>query len=305
MSVSGLKYLIKEGFKNLWINRMMSLASISVLICCLFLLGSAALVSLNVNNILKWAGEQNVVNVYIEDGVTDAEAVAMRQVFWYIPNIVDIEYVSREDALEIMKDQLGEDSIVLEGYDKEDNSLPRSYKIKIDDMESFDDTIARIKETPGIEKVQDVRDIALTLANVRNVVVNAGIGVIALLSVVSLFIIMNTIRLTLFGRRLEISIMKSVGATDWFVRLPFLVEGMGIGVLSGCIGFGILWYAYNQLSRFIADVLYMLNVSPIPFEMVAWQLFGCFVGAGLLVGVLGSMISIRRFSRREGGSIIG
>ena len=301
MKLSSLKYLIKEGIKNLWTNRLMSVASVGVLICCLLLLGSAALVALNVNSMLGWAKEQNTINVYLKLDVTEQRATEIGEEFREIPNVSNVTFVSKEDALKIMEDMLGEDKTVLEGLDG-DNPLSYSYTIQMDDLTKLDSIITHIKTVDGVDVVKDQRDVTEKLIRIRDVVLIGGMWVIILLALISLFIIVNTIKLTMFGRRLEIGIMKSVGATDNFVRLPFVIEGMAIGILSGLVSFGVLWYGYTKIDGFVFDTL---ATNMVPFDSVLWPMLGCFVGTGVLIGMLGSGFSIRRFLRKEGGQIIG
>ncbi len=150
--------------------------------------------------------------------------------------------------------------------------------------------------------MEDQRNVADKLIKIRNVVVIGGLWIIGLLVIISLFIIVNTIKLTMFVRRLDINIMKSVGATNGFIRVPFIIEGMAIGFISGILSFGVLWYAYFTITKFVSETL---STSPVAFSDVALLMMGSFIGAGILIGAIGSFISIAKFLRDEGGNLIG
>ena len=194
---------------------------------------------------------------------------------------------------------LGDNGTVLEGLMGDDNFLPDSYRISLADLEQYDDTAAQISAIDGVERIIDYSEIADQLTELDEMVTNVCFWIILLLGVVSLFIIANTIRVALFSRRLEISIMKSVGATNWFVRVPFLVEGVLIGLISGAVASLILILAYNSV---ISSFSFISFFTPIAIEPYRGRIILIFLLAGTAFGALGGLISIGRYLRSDVGS---
>ena len=292
------KYLVGEGFRNIWTNRLMSFASVGVLVCCLVLMGSAALVSVNISSLMSWLGDQNVVKVFLVDGLTQDQTEEMEQTILSVGNIKEIEFVNRQEAYESIINRMTSNPELIMAIDDTGSFLPDAYTVTFADLTKFEETVTLLESLPNVYAVSDKRDLAQKLQSINRVVTVVGIWIVGLLFVVSLFIITNTIKLTMYVRRLEISIMKSVGATDWFIRLPFLVEGMVIGILSGIISFGLVTYVYITATSAVSSVL--------SFGMIAYsKLWGwcllAFIVAGVLSGAVGSLISIRKYLNKEGG----
>ena len=294
MRMHDVRYLTKEGFRNTWQNRFMALASISVLVCCLLLTGFAYLCFVNIDHLFRTAYKQNVVAVYLDTSLTDEAAERFGEDLRAMDNVADVEFVSKEDMLARFEDEM--DKTAFESL-KENNPLQDTYIVSFKDLEKFDASLEAIKAMPGAEDVTYDGGIAQTLTRVRGVVLGVGGVIIVALLIVSLFIISNTIKLTVYSRRLEIYIMKSVGATDGFVRFPFVVEGVILGVVAGLLGYNLLYLLYSQLVyNFSTGVLWSL----VPFgELWLPLLFG-FLGGGILVGVGGSAISMSRYLKQEG-----
>ena len=238
--LSSLGYLLKEGVKNIWSNRTMSFASVGVLVSCLLLTGAAVLFSMNVDVAMKSLEGNNSTTVYLQEGLPTLTSLKVGQEIKQLDNIEECEFVSKQDAVQNMLDMLGDDGTVLEGLLGDENFLPDAFQISMKDLNMYDETAAQIKAINGVDEIIDYSDIAEQLTDLDNLVTSAGFWIVLILSLVSLFIISNTIRVTMFSRRLEISIMKSVGATNWFVRVPFIVEGVIIGLLSGGVASGLL-----------------------------------------------------------------
>ena len=251
MNFSSMKYLLKEGVKNVWNNRMMSFASIGVLVSCLLLTGAAVLFSANLSYAMKDIQDENVVTVYLKQEVGELEAVTLGSELKEIPNIKEIVFVSQQEALEQYTEILGP---LFEGLE-EDNFLPNAYRVTMEDLSLYDETVAKIKEIPQVDTLSDRSDAASKLTNLNNMVGTAGLWILIILSVVSLFIISNTIRVTMYSRRLEISIMKSVGATNWFIRVPFIVEGVVIGLISAGISILVLKLVYESIMSAVKQLI--------------------------------------------------
>ncbi len=292
------KYLVKEGLRNMWSNRLMSFASIGVLICCLVLMGSAALISVNINGLMDWLGDQNVVKVFLVDGLTQEQTESMKDTILSVGNIKEIQFVDRQEAYESIVNRMTSSPELIMAIDDTGDFLPDSYTVLFEDLTKFADTVTLLEGLDNVYAVSDKRELAQKLQSINRVVSIVGVWIVGLLFLVSLFIITNTIKLTMYVRRLEISIMKSVGATDWFIRLPFLVEGIIIGLISGVVSFGLVSYIYLTATSAVATVL---SFGMIAFSTLwGWCLLA-FISAGILAGAAGSLISIRKYLNKEGG----
>lgn len=303
MTGASLKYLIKEGFRNTWTNRMMSIASICVLMSCLVLIGSASMIFLNMDSLLSRIEEENVIMVYIKDDTSDADIDKMGQDIKALGNIKDVEFVSKEDAwaeqLETMEDAQAQFFTQISS----DIPLPDAYKVTVADLGKFDTTVKQLKALNNVDTIRENKDLAQKLVAIRHGITIISIVIIAVLFAISLFIISNTIKLTVYSRRLEISIMKSVGATNSFVRLPFVVEGMILGILSGVISLGLVWGLYELAVNQFHDFLSSLKLSALPFSDYALVMLGVFVAIGIVSGVGGSVITMGKYLNKEGSEI--
>ena len=241
MKLYNFRYLLKEGFRNLKGNRTMTIASVAVLVSCLILTGAAMLFSLNIGVAMESIEGNNSITVYLREDMPTLESVQVGEQLRKIDNIAECEFVSKDEALESMMELLGDDGTVLEGLTGSENFLPDAYDISMVDLTKYDQTIADIKAVEGVDHITDYSDIADKLTDLDNLVTMVGFWVVLLLGIVSLFIIANTIRVTMYSRRMEISIMKSVGATNWFVRWPFVVEGIVIGLTAGILASVLLF----------------------------------------------------------------
>ncbi len=298
MKGASLGYLTKEGFRNVWVNRLMSLASITVLMACLVIIGLGSMLFFNINALLDKIESQNVIMVYIEDGTTDAEIEKMSQEIYSLGNIQDCIFVSKEEAFENSKEEMGADAALLEGME---NPMPDGYKVVVEDMTLFKQTVSGLNGLDNIELVRENSDIADKLIDIRHAVTVVIAGMVILLFVVSLFIIANTIRITMFSRKLEISIMKAVGATNWFIRWPFMVEGVIIGVISSIVSFGVLAGLYQGVSYVFSDL--MMLFEPVAFGQYAGYILLIFAVIGIFTGSVGSLISMGRYLKEQGSVV--
>lgn len=295
MRANDLKYLVGEGLRNTWRNRFMALASVGVLIICLLLTGFSYLIFVNIDHLFQTAYEQNVVAVYLDDGLEDEAAAQVGERLRTLSNVAKVSFISKEESLERYSENLPPE--IYESYQGEENPLPDTYIVSLEDLDNFQATLTAIEQVEGVESVSYDGDIATTLSRVRRVVLAVGGTLILVLLAVSLFIIVNTIKLTVYSRRLEIYIMKSVGATDSFVRLPFIVEGVLMGLLAGGVGYGVIFLLYRWLGqKFSFGVL----LSLVPFRAVWLPLLIGFLVGGVLVGVCGSAISMNKYLKQEG-----
>jgi cell division transport system permease protein len=303
MTGSSLRYLIKEGFRNTWTNRMMSVASICVLLSCLVLIGSASMIFLNINSVVDRLEDENVIMVYIADDTSDEDIDAMGDALKNMNNVQKVEFVAKEDAwaeqLETMEDAQKEFFTEI----STDIPLPDAYKVTVEDLTMFSTTVNEIKQLDNIDVVRENTDLAKKLDTISHGITIIAIIIIAVLFAISLFIISNTIKLTVYSRRLEISIMKSVGATNSFVRLPFVVEGVILGVISGGVSLGVVWGIYELAINEFSDLFASVGITPLAFTNYALYMLGAFLLIGIVSGVGGSLITMRKYLNKEGSEI--
>lgn len=300
MTGSSLKYLIKEGFRNTWTNRMMSVASICVLLSCLVLIGSASMIFLNINSLVERIEDENVIMVYIEDEATQEEMDILGNQLNAISNVSKIEFIAKEVAWQEQLATMEEAYAQFFTQNSNKIPLPNAYKVTVDDLSQFTATVKEIKKLDNILIVRQNTDLAKKLDTISRGISVIAIIIIAVLFAISLFIISNTIKLTVYSRRLEISIMKSVGATNGFVRLPFVVEGIILGVISGVASLGVVWGFYDLAVSQFTEVFNSIGIIPLAFKDTALPMLGAFVGIGIVSGVGGSLITMRKYLNKEG-----
>ena len=280
----------------------MSIASIAVLMSCLVMMGAAFMVIVNVNNVMTEIESQNVVMVYLKNEVQGDRITEMKNEITLMQNVKKCEYVDKETAFKQQLEELGTDATYFEGVD---NPLPDLFKVSVSDMTKFDQTVSSLKQLNGVDSVRDNRDIAQTLVRIRRTIFYVSIGVIAVLLLISLFIIANTVRITMYSRRLEINIMKSVGATNWFIRWPFMIEGMVLGAISGVLSLAIVWGVYRALQSTVSSMLTMVSrgFTVVPFTDYVIYLLVAFLVIGIVSGGIGSLISIQKYLKERGGVV--
>lgn len=303
MNMSSVRYLIKEGFRNTWVNRMMSVASIAVLMSCLILIGSALMIFANIDALMSRIEDENVVMVFIKDEADEAGVNALGESLKSNPNISETVFVSKEQAwneqLSSMEDAQKEFFTQISS----DIPLPDAYKVTLKDLGQFDKTVKEINALDNVYSVRENKDLAQKLVAIRQGISVIAIVIIAVLFAISMFIIANTIRLTVYSRRLEISIMKSVGATNGFVQLPFVVEGIILGITSGIISLAAVWGIYEIAIAKFSDLFTSIGLKTVPFTDSALQMLGGFILVGIISGVGGSLITMRKYLTKEGSEI--
>ena len=284
-------YFISQSFKGLWRNGVMTLASITVLMSCLVVMGSFALLVANLNTNLDSLGTMNEIVAFIDLDKTEEEIVTIREQIARYDNIKELKYVSKEDALAEEKAKYEEEyPDFFEGITGD--IYPASVVITYEDNEKVETLKYDLENTEGIYKVNCRSDVAETIETMKNGIIWIFIWFLAVLFVVSLFVIINTIKLAVYGRRQEISVMRYVGATNWFIMTPFVLEGIFIGLFSSGIAFGIEYYIYKTVQTMVESDYSMFTI--IPFTDVQSWLMLIFVGIGVLTGVIGSSISLHK-----------
>lgn len=297
---SGFGYLFREGIKNIWTNRMMSIASVIVLVSCLILTGTAALFSVNISETVKKTGEGNVTRVFLEESVIDGQVIYIEEEIKRIPNVEKTQFISKDEAIKSYQNSMRED--IFNQLIGEGNPLPHAIDVTMTDLSLYDQTIENILKVEGVDDVRDTREVANKLSSLSNLVNTMGLWIVIALVLVSIFIISNTIRMTMYSRRFEISIMKSVGATDSFVRIPFVIEGMFIGLLAGIIASVVTVFLYGAMANIVKSIT-QINLTP--YSQIGWIVNAAFILAGVLIGALGSVLSIGRYLRKEGNELLG
>lgn len=297
MKGASLGYLTREGFRNIWVNRLLSLATVFVLVSCLVIVGSGMLIFANISSVLDLIEDQNVVMVYIQDEADENQMKKLEEDIYALGNIENVVFVPREEAFERQKEEYGDKAALLDGLTAD--ILPNAYKVTVDDLTIFDKTVTDIKGLENVLQIHENSELAGKLSSIRDAVTYVCVGIVAILFLVSLFIVANTIRITIFNRRLEISIMKAVGATNTFIRWPFIVEGVLLGIFSAVIGLGILYGIYSLASIWLSNVMSMLGGSTVSFASCVWQIFGMFIFVGVFIGAIGSVISLNKYLKEH------
>ena len=295
-------YLIKEGFKNIWTNRMMSLASVVVLVSCLIITGAASLISVNVTSLISKISDDDQITVYLDYELNDLKSIKLGSQLGKIKNIESYSFYSREDAIKQYEQILGN---IYESMQDDGNPFGNAYKVKLADLSKYKSTVEEIKKIEGVSSVSDRSDIAGKLTKLNYFVTIVGSWVVLVLAIVTLFIISNTIKMTMYSRRYEISIMKSVGATNSFIRVPFIIEAMVIGLISGLAAAGVICSLYMPVRNAASSIIGFIAQSTFTVEQLILPIFISMSVTGILIGVIGGFISIARYLNKEGGEILG
>ncbi len=297
--MGNLGYLTKEGFRNLKVNKLMTVASVTVLFSCLMLVGIAFMMLVNIEAFIGGIEAENVIMVYVNDETTGYDYVRLGNELRATENVESVEMIEKDTAYRQILSEL-DDGLKSYLESTGENPLPDAYKVTVSDMEGFEAVVSEIKTLSNVSRVHENSVLARQLSGLRNSVTYISAGVIMLLLIVSLFIISNTIKVTMFSRRLEISIMKSVGATNSFIRWPFMVEGIIIGVIAGIFATGAVWGIYElALGSFTSMLSSFGNIKEVRFLDYAPYLVAAFVGIGIFTGVFGSATSIRKYLKER------
>lgn len=288
------KFFIREGAGNMFSHGFMSFAAIGITVACLLIMGTFTLVAYNANVNLADLQQENAVLAFVDDALTEQEARALQTKIENVNNVADCTFMSRDEAKENYIARYDGDELY---GDLPADVFRHRYVIHVTDPDRIMETKEAVKQVEGIAKARADQAVAEGFTTARNVAGIISIALIAILLLVSVFIISNTIKLTTFDRRDEIAIMKMVGATNGFIRWPFVYEGMLLGLFSAVIAFGLQWLLYTAVARGIgtSDTLQILTV--VPFVKIWQPVALVFLGAGILVGVGGSLTAIRRFLR--------
>ena len=297
MRTSNVSYLIKKGVSSVWKNFIMSFASFCILLVSLFQVSLTVLVMMNINIIMKNIEDTNEIAIYLKEDISEAQVKKIQNILEENDNLTDVRYISKEQGLENFKENMGEYSDLLSYLDE--NPVPETFLVRVKDLTKMKLSITAISSIDGIEKLKVPSDFTEALINIRNTFTVIVIAIMATLIVVSIVIVSNTIRTSVFSRRNEISIMKYVGATDSFIKLPFFVEGTFIGILSGTAAWGLTWFVYDSVFSLFTDnpslweMFGFFNIIPFDGISLFVLLINCVAGA--LLGAIGTVISMGRY----------
>ena len=285
-------YLLKEGIRGIFLHGFMSFAAVCVTVACLLIVGSFSILVYNVNIMVDDLNKTNEILVYVDEALPDAEAKSIGTQINRLENVQTAEFVSREKALEnFIADHQGDDAF--SGVDAED--LRHRFVVVLVDNTQMEATVNSIYAISGVANISAAYELAEGFTTLKSVLHIASVAVISVLLVVSLLIISNTVKLAMYDRKDEIAIMKMVGATNGFIRLPFVVEGFALGMIGAVIAFGLEWAMYDALLGRLAVADTLKLFSFVPFDTLLWPMIVTFAAAGLFVGVVGSWTSIRKF----------
>ncbi len=290
-------HIIKQGFVSIWKNRMMSFASVSSVTAALMILGIVLILILNINNIASITKSQfGEVIVYLENDLEKEEINAIGQTINQTDGVLSSIFQSKEQALVLMEEYLGNETHLL--ADIEENPFPNSYIIQLKDIKYADDVVNKVTGLIGIDEVRYLKDVLDQLMIITHFVRLGGLIVIGVLIIIAVFIISNTIKITVAARKREINIMKYVGATDGFIRGSFVIEGMLLGLIGAVLSIAAVYYGYKYLFNIIKEELYVLfTIYLIPYSQILNDVVIMFIAIGVGIGVIGSVLSIRKFLR--------
>lgn len=296
MKYNILTYLIGEGFANVFKNKKQAATSFGTMCVIMIFFGICFIVVGNFNHFIKEVESQQGIQAYIVNDATDEETKEIGQKIQELDGVNTIEFISKEQALGQMKEKLGEKSYLLDGYEQ-NNVFPASYIITVTDLTKIDNVINEVKQMEQIKKVTSSNETISTLVKIAKGVKIGSYIIITVLVAVSVFIISNIIKLTVYARRKEISIMKYVGATNSFIRWPFAVEGIIIGLISGAISLGIIATLYLLIAQNVGFISFLskIGLSLLEFSEMFNLILIVYLVLGVGIGILGSTLSMRKY----------
>ena len=292
MKFNNIGYLLKEGIRGIFLHGFMSFAAVCVTVACLIIVGSFSILAYNLDVMVRDLNQTSEILVYIDSDLSDAEARSIGTKINALSNVLQAKFISREEALEKFVEDHNGDS-AFNGVQASD--LRHRYEVTLEDNSLMDQTDAQLQQIPGVAKTNAAYELAQGFTTIQQVLHIASVAMIAVLLVISLLIISNTVKLAMYDRRDEISIMKMVGATNGFIRLPFIVEGFTLGMMGAVLAFGLEWVGYDALVERLSNVDSLKLFTFVPFENLLIPMLIVFGAAGLFVGIVGSWTSIRKF----------
>ena len=292
MKLNNIGYLLKEGFRGIFLHGFMSFAAVCVTVACLVIVGSFSILAYNLDIMVEELNQTSEILVYVDSSLSDAEARSIGTKINLLENVFKSTFVSREEALQDFISDHNDDS-AFNGVQAED--LRHRYVVTLEDNALMKQTEQQLKNIPGVAKTDAAYELAEGFATIQSVLHMVSYAIIAVLLVVSLLIISNTVKLAMYDRKDEIGIMKMVGATNSFIRLPFIVEGFTLGMTGAALAFGLEWAGYDALVERIGGVDSLQLFKFVDFQELLIPMVVVFASAGMFVGIVGSWTSIRKF----------
>ena len=298
MKINTIGYLIKDGFKNLWTSRKTTIASFIIIVATMLMLGIFVLITVNIENIIKKAQDEQGIQVMLLD-IDKEETDKIEEQLKNIYSVKSVEYISKQQALESVVNKVDDKYKQLYTGFEEENPLPASFIVKLEDLEQSTNIQNEIKKIPNVKEIQTVDNTTQLIVKIAKAINIVGIVILIVLLCISVFIISNSIKITMYARRKEISIMKYVGATDGFVRFPFIVEGMIIGIFGAAIATAVVGIAYSNIYNSVNSSMQatnsILSGALVPFSAVSQSLILIYIALGVGIGVIGSTMSIKKY----------
>lgn len=280
-------------------NRLMSFASVGVLTVCLIITGVAGLFTANMNSLMLYLRSQNEVVVYLDENLDEAGLASVDSALRSISGLKEVTYVSKDEALDLMRDSMGDKADLFDVFEGEENPFYANYRVILQDVGQMDEIVPQLESISGVVDVNVPTGLSDLVVNIHKAVTVISVGLVVVLGFVSIVVISNTIRLTVFARRKEINIMKYVGATNGFIRLPFFVEGIAVGLIAGLISSAIVLGGYQLLIIYSVDFPAfwgsILNSVLLGMDQVWWKVLVAFLAFGSLIGSVGTATSIRKY----------
>ncbi len=299
MKFSSVKYLTGQGIKSVWKNKMMTFASFCIMLVSLLLVGLCILAAINLNKVISGIEGKNEVVVIVLDGTDEEGTKAVGSDIEKLSNISSVSFYSKDDAWKDMVADMTPEQQEVFKYAEDDNPLPDTYRVTVADIEKLADSTNQLTDIENVEKVLAPTEFAEILLSIRNIFSIVAIALIIALAVVSLVIISNTTRTSVYARRKEINIMKYVGATNRFINIPFFIEGMLVGILAAVAAFFLTMFVYNGIAEILTENPQILNIlgvrSLYNFKDIMWYVLGGYVVVGGVIGALGTIISTRKY----------
>ena len=299
MKWSSFKYLARQGLHNMINNRLMSFASVGVLTVCLIITGVAGLFTANMNSLMLYLRSQNEVVVYLDENLDEAGLASVDSDLRSISGLKEVTYVSKDEALDLMRDSMGDKADLFDVFEGEENPFYANYRVILQDVGQMDEIVPQLESISGVVDVNVPTGLSDLVVNIHKAVTVISVGLVVVLGFVSIVVISNTIRLTVFARRKEINIMKYVGATNGFIRLPFFVEGIAVGLIAGLISSAIVLGGYQLLIIYSVDFPAfwgsILNDVLLGMNQIWWKVLIAFLAFGSLIGSVGTATSIRKY----------
>ena len=294
MMSNKIKYYVGEALKSIGKNRITSIVSITTAVATMFILGVFLIISLNVNDIAVQVSRDCEIQVFVSDDLNNDEYLEIGNKIRKIPHVSVAEMYTKEQTFEEVKVKLGDKAGMLDGLEN-DNPFRNSYKISLDDLNFVQDVSVSLKKISGIEKISDVQSLANIIVEIVDTVRNISLWLVLILCIVTAFIVSNAIKVSVYSRRKEINIMKYIGATDSFIRWPFIIEGIIIGLIGAVISFAIVWLVYSRIPT--QSVNFITFFQLLSFESMALIILSTFSVVGIVIGVSGSVMSLRKHLR--------